>query len=278
MILDHRSLHDLSLSHFYNLVDHRIPEGPNLDYKETPYSGRPQDIREMLRDVISFANHGGGYIVMGVREDGFNFPIEFIPIVDYERKCQGIRQACLDGIQERIDGLEIVGYEIERGKGIIVIHVPLSAKLPHMVSMDHHSDFYKRYDTDKRVMTIEEIKSLMLNNPINSRLIETELIASGRLIRPAKGTKKVGPPYVRIFTEKAIEQFLRKYFACTTYPQNLVIISPYISELSGEFTDLKDIIDKVERDKTLTYVITRPSNEEYQQRSIELQGNRKVKN
>ena len=128
MVLKDQSLYDLTLRDFSKLIENCVPEGPKLDYKAEAYSGRPSDIREMLRDIISFANHGGGYIILGIREDGYGHPHELHPFDNYQRKCQAIRQACLDGIQERIDGLEIVGYEVENNKGIIVIHIPSSKK------------------------------------------------------------------------------------------------------------------------------------------------------
>ena len=185
MILGDRSLHELSLEDFRALIENRIPEGPHLDYKQTAYSGRPSDIREMLRDVISLANANGGYLVLGISEDGFNRPASFCPIDNYIRVSQGIRQACLDGIQERLDGLEVAGYEgLSPNKGIIVIHVPSSDKTPHMVSMNYHSDFYRRYDTDKRVMTIGEIRDSFIGSPFFRRLAEIQLQAQQSATQP----------------------------------------------------------------------------------------------
>ncbi|MBK6433682.1 MAG: putative DNA binding domain-containing protein [Anaerolineae bacterium] len=40
-------------------------EGPHLEYKESAYSGKASDIRQMLRDVTALANAEGGYLVMG---------------------------------------------------------------------------------------------------------------------------------------------------------------------------------------------------------------------
>ena len=268
MIFSGRSLQDLTIADFETLVRNRIPEGPNLEYKETAYSGRADDIREMLRDIISIANADGGYLIMGIREDVSGRAEAVIPITGVLARVQPIRQVYLDGISERIEGLEIKAYECSPDEGIIAIRIPRSDHRPHMVMREHRTDFYRRYDTDKRVMTIDEIRSLFLTNPANSRLVELELLASGKVIKPNQGVKKSGPPYVRIFTEKAVDLFLQKYLVCNTYPQTLVIVSPFISDLSGELTDLKDIVAKINKDKTITYIITRPSKEQYQQKSM----------
>jgi hypothetical protein len=270
MIFNDRSLHDLSITDFETLVQNRIPEGPNLEFKEIAYSGRAEDIREMLRDIIALANADGGYLILGIREETFGRADSFNPISNLAEKVQSIRQACLDGICERILGLEVKAFEFFTDQGIIVIHVPKSNLRPHMVSRDHRTDFYRRYETDKRSMSIEEIRSLILSNPSHTRFVELELLASGKVIKPDHGTKKVGPPYVRIFTERAVDQFFQKYLVCSTYPQTLVIVSPFISDLAGELIDLRDIIAKINQDKTITYVITQPSKEMYQQNSISI--------
>jgi len=153
MIFGGRSLQDLSLDDFRSLIDNRVPEGPHLDYKETAYTGRPQDIREMLRDIVSLANADGGYLIMGIRENGAGRAMELTPIDDPQPIAQSIRQACLDGIRDRIEGLEVQSYETGFNQGIIVVRVPATEQRPHMMTRDGRTDFFRRYDTDKRPMT-----------------------------------------------------------------------------------------------------------------------------
>ena len=261
MILDDRSLYELTLDDFRTLVENHVPEGPHLDYKETAYRGRPVDIREMLRDVISLANVGGGYLVMGVREDGFNRPVEICPIDGFLDRSQAIRQACLDGVQDRIDGLQIAGYEIEPNKGIIVVHVPSSEKTPHMVSMDHHSDFYRRYDTDKRVMTIGEIRDSFIDSPYFRRLAEIQLEAQRSATRPDS------PTYLQVLTERSVERFLQRFMS-SSGQQVLLIISPFIGSLESESYSLDDVIRKTHSEKSRFYVITREPEQTYHREGL----------
>lgn len=256
MILGDLSLHELTLDDFRALVENHVPEGPHLDYKETAYSGRPADIREMLRDVTSLANAGGGYLLLGIREDGFNRPVEICPIDDFLIKSQGIRQACLDGVQERIDGLEVAGYEIEPNRGIIVVHVPSSKKAPHMVSMDHHSDFYRRYDTDKRVMTIGEIRDSFVDSPFFRRLAEIQLQAQRAIDQPGSVT------YLQILTERSVERFLQRYMSSSGH-QVLLIVSPFIGNLEDESYQLADVIKKTQAENGRMYIITREPKDSY---------------
>ena len=268
MIFNGRSLHEINNIDFEILVQNKIPEGPNLEYKETAYGGSADNIREMLRDIVAIANADGGYLILGIREDAFGRAESIVPMKGAPDKVQPIRQVCLDGISERIEGLEVKAFEFSPGEGLIVIRIPKSDHRPHMVIKEHRTDFFRRYETYKREMTIDEIRSLILTNPTNSRLVELELLASGKVIKPSQSTRKLSPPYVRIFTEKSVDQFFQKYMICTKFPQTLVIVSPYISDLAGESIDLTDIVSKINKDKTLTYIITRPPIEKYQQNSI----------
>ena len=269
MIFGGRSLQELTIADFEILIQNQIPEGPFLEYKEVAYSGRSDEIREMLRDITSIANAEGGYLIIGIREDSIGRAESFTPIQDAESRIQPMRQACLDGISERIEGLEFKIFECSPEGSIIVIRIPKSQQRPHMVSRENRTDFYRRYDTDKRAMTYQEIRSSVLSNPASMRLIELELLQSGKVVLPeGRAGKKSSPPYVRIFTEKSVDQFLQKYLACTAFPQNLVIVSPFISDLSGEIVKLQDVVNKINRDKTPTYVITRPPKETYQHNSM----------
>lgn len=268
MILGNRSLHELTLENFRDLITNQVPEGPNLDYKQTAYSGRPADIREMLRDVSALGNADGGYLVMGVSEDGNNRPVDFSPIDDFLSKEQGIRQACLDGLQERIDGLEVNSYALTSNTGIIVIHIPPSHKTPHMVSMDHHSDFYRRYDTDKRVMTIGEIRDSFLGSPFFRRLADIQVQAQ------QSSTEIDSSSYMQILTDRSVEKFIQRFLSISNQ-QALLIVSPFIGDLDNETFKLIDMIKKAEVEKIRVYVITREPQEDYHRAGIEVlkQGN-----
>lgn len=261
MILGDRSLYDLSLSDFQGLIDNRVPEGPHLDYKATAYSGHPPDIREMLRDVIAMANAGGGYIVMGIHEDGFSRPVDFSPVDDLVVRTNSIARACIDGVQERIDNLEVNCYETAENEGIIVIHVPASEKTPHMVSMDHHSDFYRRYGTNKHVMTIGEIRDSFVESPFFRRLADIQYQAQQASTRAESAT------YLQILTERSVERFLHRYMS-SSGQQVLLIISPFIGNLEGEAYKLSDVINKTQSEKGRVYVITREPQESYHKEGL----------
>ena len=268
MILGGRSLYDLSLDDFRDLIDNRVPEGPHLEYKETAYSGHPSDIREMLRDITALANADGGYLVMGIREGPANCAEDLNPIGNPETKAQAIHQACLDGIQERIQGLEVKAFELGFNQGIIVVFVPQSNQQPHMVHRDHHSDFLRRYGTDKRSMTIGETREAVFTHPLYRRLAWPEGKLSAEIDSELSKMETSGAPYVKIYTKRPVERFVQRYLIGSVDPHVLVIVSPFIGDLSDEPISLQNMLKKINADRTRTYVVTQEPKEDYHRKGV----------
>jgi len=270
MIFGDRSLEDISLDDIRLLVENEVPEGPYLEYKESPYSGRPQDRREMLRDVTALANSSGGYLIVGIMEDSFGRAASLTPIPEPHTIAQAMRQTCLDGVRERLGDLEIRVYETTFDQGIIVFHVPFSERRPHMVTLTGRTDFYCRYDTDKRPMTIGEIREAILANPHFRQLVELELQAKGALGDEEGRVEGVIPPYAQVITDRPVERFLQRYLLGGTVAQTMVIVSPFIGNLAGTPFELEAITEKTEADGTRLYVITREPAETYHQAGVEV--------
>src|SRR4051812_32108328 len=111
MIFGGKSLNDLSLDDFRALIENRVPEGPNLEYKRTVYGTNDDARRELLKDISALANADGGYLIIGIEDDGADRAARFTPIEDPQTQLQRMRQSCLDSISERIDGFEVRAYE-----------------------------------------------------------------------------------------------------------------------------------------------------------------------
>jgi len=269
MIFGGRSLQDLTLDDFRGLVKDHAQESLWLEFKAAQYPDN--QIQEMLYDISALANADGGYLIIGIKEDGRGRAAAITPVEKSQIVAQSIRQRCLDGIVERIDGLEIESYECSPdGDGIIVVHIPTSKKKPHMVARDRRTDFYLRHGPNKFNMTFDEIRHAMITSSGTRERVEAELLSTRRVVLPGEKSRTNGPPYARIFTEGAVNQFLQKYMTYQTFPQVLVIVSPFISNLAGELYELQDIIAHINKTRTPTYVITRELKDDYQKESIAL--------
>ena len=270
MIFGGRSLDDISLDDIRSLIDDSAPESSYLEYKQDPYSGRPQDRREMLRDVAALANGEGGYLIIGIKENRAGGAAELTPFDSPGKIAQAMRQACLDGIRDRIEGLKIAVYETGYNQGIVVLHVPFSNQRPHMMIRDSKRDFFRRYGTDKRSMTISEIREMILANPRFRQLVELELQTREVLVGGESRVEGIIPSYAKVITKHPVEWFLRRYLLGSIVAQTMVIVSPFIGDLAGTPFGLKAITEKAEADRTLLYVITREPRNLYHQAGIEV--------
>lgn len=270
MIFEGRSLRDIRLEDIRLLVANRVREGPQLEYKETAYSGSSDDIREMLRDITAIANADGGYLLMGVREDASGCASELVPVDDLLGRAQSIEQRCLECIAERIEGLEVEPYETAHGEGIIAVRVPPSSVRPHMMTKDSRTDFYRRYGTHKKPMTIGEIREIILSNPRYRQLVELDMRLRGAASGAHGEMETGGPPYAQVITDRPVERFLERYLVSDVAAQAMVIVSPFIADLSGTPFELAAVIDKVLSDRTRLYVITRKPSDAYHQAAMAL--------
>ena len=73
------------------------------------------------------------------------------------------------------------------------------------MAYQHRTDFHRRYDTDKREMTIGEIREVIIANPIFRHLVELELISQSRLAKDVN-ISEVNYPFAKILTDHPVEQ------------------------------------------------------------------------
>jgi len=65
-----KPIHKITLEDLQTLVSGQVPEGRQLEYKETLPGSSDADKREFLADVSSFANSSGGDLYFGISEAG----------------------------------------------------------------------------------------------------------------------------------------------------------------------------------------------------------------
>lgn len=159
MIFDDRYVDEIEDDEFDALVKEHISERQHLEYKGTYKIKDDDDRLEVLRDIASLANGGGGYLIIGVQDDGTGAAAGYVPQTkeDLERMKKSIQHLCLDHIAERIPRLE---FRIRNPDNhpILIIHVPDSIQAPHMIKFNRRTDFYTRYDEGKREMSVTEIR------------------------------------------------------------------------------------------------------------------------
>ena len=175
MIFELRPLSDIKNEEIVALVEEHRKEQQHLEFKVTVDLKDDKDRLEVLRDVASLANGGGGYLIVGIRDDGSGKAQKFEPTLvgDTKKICQSMRSLCMDKIRERILNLELECRTVE-GNPIVIVRVPQSDRTPHMVSFNHRTDFVSRYEDGKREMTLAEIREAFVGDKLTRHLASIE--------------------------------------------------------------------------------------------------------
>jgi len=119
-----------------------------------------------------------------------------------------------------------------------------------------------------KIDPISDLGVVDISNPSKQEIITNQTLIQKEISKGNRSTKE--PPYLIIYTKNTVEQFLKRYMLGSLKPQTLVLVSPFISTFEGEPYELKDVLHRAKRDRTLVYVVTRKPEAEYQLRGIEL--------
>jgi hypothetical protein len=134
-----------------------VPEGIRIDYKRDNYA----ENKEFLRDISSFANSQGGYLLIGVEEKGGVISaIPGIPSSDADREIQRYENLVRDGLEPRIIGIQMRQIAASDTTCVLALAVPKSLNPPHRVSSQGSNKFYVRNSNGKHEASVEELRHL----------------------------------------------------------------------------------------------------------------------
>lgn len=150
----------------------RVAEGKTVDFKkELPGRGHT-DKRNFLKDVSSFANASGGYLIYGIDEDeGVASEICGIGDGNLDELILSLENLIRSSIQPRIQGHIIRPIFVSEEKRVLLIYIPRSWNQPHVVDYDGHWRFYSRNSKGNYDLDIAEVRAAFaLNESISERL------------------------------------------------------------------------------------------------------------
>lgn len=166
--LDAVKFDEITLEDVNKLQEYAYPEGKDIDYKRKlslfPEEGEKNtdaDKRrlEFLRDVSSFANTHGGYLIFGIEEE------EKIPsampgfaVDDTEKLDQRIEQLLQNGVNPKIQGIRLRWLNVDENNKILIVKIPNSWNPPHMVTFNSHNRFDARNSMGKYFMDVEDLR------------------------------------------------------------------------------------------------------------------------
>jgi hypothetical protein len=154
-------------SDLQRLIEARVAEKRDIDYKRDTYGSRDQDYGEFLADVSSFANTAGGEIVIGMTEQG-GLPTGVSPLqIDADAEVLRLENIARSGLQPRVFGFAVRAVPIEAGGFVLVLRIPRSYNQPHRIvrqgSGNHR--FWARSSAGKYEPNVDELRSLFTRAP-----------------------------------------------------------------------------------------------------------------
>lgn len=155
-----RPLADITEPDLQSLIDDKVMEGKEVDYKEAVLGDR-EAMKEFLADLSSFANTIGGHLLIGVKTaDGV--PTELVGIVGMsaDSLIGRLESAARDAIEPRLPGVTMRAIRLKSDREIIGIHIPRSYALPHVVRYQGHWRFYARNSNGKYPLDVAETGTL----------------------------------------------------------------------------------------------------------------------
>jgi len=143
------------------LVDNRLEEGPELDYKRGLSNNR-----EIAKDVCALANSEGGIVLYGVESrDRLPTGFSWVEGDNIEERIQGV---VASSIHPKLEGVQVFRCPNPTNdkQAIFVVEVPKSPQAPHMC--DYR--YYKRRGSISLPMDHDELKNALFGRGRNAAL------------------------------------------------------------------------------------------------------------
>jgi hypothetical protein len=170
------------------LIEDKVPESRQLDYKSQLPAGMPKDRTKFLANVSAFANADGGLLVFGVEEDeGVPTALVGVPEDDAEKVKLALEHQIRDGLDPTILDVRVVPVRLTSGSHVFLIRVPRSLNAPHMVIFDGHRQFYMRHSGGKQPMDVTELRQSFLQGEHRIQQIKSFRAERLALIRANEG-------------------------------------------------------------------------------------------
>jgi anti-sigma factor RsiW len=154
------------------LVDGRVPEARNLEFKRDAIGTDVKARREFLKDVSALANTIGGDLVIGIADvDSVADKIAPLSLAEPRAEEQRLEQMLDSGIAPRLTGTRIRAVEVTGGYAIVV-RVRPGWRPPHRVTYDNASRYYARTANRVYEMDNDQLRDAFLGGAELTRRLE----------------------------------------------------------------------------------------------------------
>jgi hypothetical protein len=144
-----RQVTELTFGDIQALVDNEEPESVTLEYKRE-IDTSPGGKKELAKDVSAMANSQGGHLIIGLAEEDHRpkIPDHFVDRMLGKQKVEEwLEQVLNSNIQQRVDlRVRPISVPDRSAECVVVVQVPQSPRVPHMVTTDGEKRYYVRHN------------------------------------------------------------------------------------------------------------------------------------
>lgn len=190
---------DITVDDLQLLQSNSVPEGTQLDYKQSLPTKDDEGKKEFLRDVSAMANSNGGDLVYGVSEvrgdNTTDISLTGVPNVDFDATKLWMENLIRDCIKPRLVISGIRQLQIDETKVAIVVRVPRSWNSPHVVEFSRYWRFYSRNSAGNYQLDISQVRdAFVFGESLAQRSEEFRLDRLSKIM--AEPSLKIGPKLV----------------------------------------------------------------------------------
>jgi len=159
MPLRRERLDSITEGHLQALISNNVCERKALEYKTELPGNSDADKREFLADVSSFANASGGDMIYGIEaKSGVPARLNGLAIAG-DKEILRLEEIIQNGVAPRIPGIATRAVPLQNSKFALIVRIPRSWALPHMVTFKNLSRFYSRNSAGKYQLDVSEIRA-----------------------------------------------------------------------------------------------------------------------
>ena len=151
-----KRLHKVTYEEIQSLLENKeLFEGYRLDFKRDI----GKKAKEVAKDVSSFANTNGGFLIYGIDDDENQTIVGIESIVNNRNVVEWFNQAVSGNVMPDIFYKEPHCIKIPGGDRVLmIVEIPESSRKPHMLSDDHR--YYIRVNDSSRAAKHHEVRDM----------------------------------------------------------------------------------------------------------------------
>ncbi len=208
MFILEKEVNQLEADDIKRLVENQIRETTALDYKKELKLSQDKDKKEFLYDVSSMFNTDGGCLIYGIEErkdekgqnTGIPESITGITIDNLDKLFQQIEDILKSNTEPSISIIALKHLNVD-GKDILAIGINKGLGLPSMVTFNETNKFYRRRNSGKYAVDVNELNQMFMQNQILKETAEkfrNERIEKVKSLRAFPVLETKSPLFIQI--------------------------------------------------------------------------------